>query len=170
MEPQEHHALDPHRLAQAVDRFIEARWRGEEQAASCFASWFEAHWTEGAPPEPNDPPDAASLLAGSGGGIRWYQRDDVIRGYVARQEVGCYLISRDDDVPPIPAPWDVFPNAAEAGEVQRHDVVMSGRVMAFRGDRRAATPQGTARETADATDAEDVVAAVRYLETVPAGW
>lgn len=165
MESLEQHGLDPRLLAQAVDHFIEARWRGEDRAASSFAAWFEAHWSEAAPPEPEDSPDAASVLAGSGGGIRWYLRDEAIRGYVARRESGCYLVPRDDVVPAIAAPWDTAEGAIGDSDRLLHQAAGPRDVVAF------PSPQRGGHKTApDAAEDPEVVSAVLYLETAPAGW
>jgi hypothetical protein len=165
MESPEHHALDPRVLAQAVDHFIEARWRGEDRAASSFAVWFEAHWSEAAPPEPEDPPDAASVLAGSGGGIRWYLRDEAIRGYVARRESGCYLVPRDDIMPAIAPPWDASADPEPGTDRLLRHTLEARDIVAFPSHRR-----GEHMTQPDAVDGPEVVASALYLETAPAAW
>jgi hypothetical protein len=102
-------ALNPEELARVYDRFVSARWRGEDEAADAFATWFEAHWTGQAPPEPDDPPQGASLLGGSGAGIRWYARNDVVLGYVTGRAGGCYRVDAGEEIPSLTAPWDAVP-------------------------------------------------------------
>ena len=165
MESPEDNTLDPRVLAQAVDHFIEARWRGEDREASSFAAWFEAHWSEAAPPEPEDPPDAASVLAGSGGGIRWYLRDEAIRGYVARRESGCYLVPRDDVVPAIVSPREASADPHMAADRLLRQAADPGTSTAFPSYRR-----GEHMTAPAAADSPEVVATVVYLETAPAGW
>jgi hypothetical protein len=104
--------LSPKLMAGVYDQFVAARWRGEDAAADSFAVWFEHHWTSEAPPEPDDPPEAASILGGAGSGIRWYGRDDVVLGYVAGLRDGCYAVSVADTVPSLRAPWERQPEPA----------------------------------------------------------
>jgi hypothetical protein len=100
--------LDPQQLALAYDRLIAARWRGDDAAADTCAKWFEAHWVFQAPPEPEDPPGAASVLGGSGHGIRWYARDRYILGYVTGRAGGCYRVAAQDAIPVVTAPWEIL--------------------------------------------------------------
>jgi hypothetical protein len=100
--------VDPEQLARAFDRVIAAHWRGQDDVAVSGAAWFEAHWTGQAPPEPSEPPSAASVLAGAGSGIRWYAQDHVVFGYVSGRSDGCYRVSGDDEVPVLAAPWEIL--------------------------------------------------------------
>ena len=68
-------------LAAGYDRYVSARWRGDD-GTDDFAAWLEAHWTREAPPEPSDPPCAVSILGGGQAGIRWYERAGAVLGYV----------------------------------------------------------------------------------------
>ena len=111
-QPQAAPRLSPKLMAGVYDQFVAARWRGEDETADSFAVWFEHHWTTEAPPEPDDPPEAASILGGAGWGIRWYGRDDVVLGYVADHRAGCYAVSVADTVPPLRAPWERQPEPA----------------------------------------------------------
>ena len=70
--------LSPQQLARAYDRFVSARWRGEDEAADPVALWFEAHWVSEPSPEPETPPASASVLGASGRGIHWYARGDQV--------------------------------------------------------------------------------------------
>jgi hypothetical protein len=97
--------LSPQALALAYDRFVSARWRGEDEVADAFAAWFEAHWTGQAPPEPDSPPAAASILGGAGTGIRWYALEDSVLGYVGESVAGCYRVSPHEIAPVLLDPW-----------------------------------------------------------------
>lgn len=99
---------DPQGLARAYDAFIAARYRGDDATADAGTTWFEAHWTGQAPPEPDDPPDAASVLGAAGRGIRWYARGGLVLGY-AGQAGGCYRVAPDEAVPAPRDPWDPAP-------------------------------------------------------------
>ena len=99
--------LTPRELALAYDRFVAARWRGEEGATEAFAVWLEAHWTGDAPPEPDDCPDAVSFLGGAGAGIRWYAAGGAVLGYVAGRQRGCYWVPLGAAPPPVRPPVDV---------------------------------------------------------------
>jgi hypothetical protein len=109
--------VDPEQLARTFDRVIAAHWRGQDDVAVSGAAWFEAHWTIQAPPEPSEPPSAASVLAGAGSGIRWYAQDHVVFGYVSSRRDGCYRVTSDDAVPVLVAPWEVVAaEQADSGE------------------------------------------------------
>jgi len=112
--------LSPKLMAGVYDQFVAARWRGEDETADSFAVWFERHWTAEAPPEPDDPPEAASILGGAGLGIRWYVRDDIVLGYVADQGNGCYAVAVADMVPSLRAPWERQPEPAVADDHVLH--------------------------------------------------
>ena len=107
--PQGKSAINPRKLAQDYDRFISARWRGEDETADSFASWIEAHWTGQAPLEPDDPPEGASILGNSGAGIRWYARGGYVFGYASPGSQGCYRIAATETAPSLTAPWDQEP-------------------------------------------------------------
>jgi hypothetical protein len=110
--------LAPHDLVLAYDRYAAALWRGEETSAKVFAVWLERHWTGQAPPEPEDAPDAASVLGAAGAGIRWYARGKGVLGYVTGR-AGCYQVTADDAVPVIAAPWESPGSAASAVSGER---------------------------------------------------
>jgi hypothetical protein len=84
--------LTPRDLAFAYDRWLAARWRGEDDEARPFGDWIESFWCAEAPSEPRTGPDAVSVLGGAGRGIRWYADGAVIRGYVVGRPRGCYLV------------------------------------------------------------------------------
>src|SRR4051794_6224146 len=100
--------VDPEQLARTFDRVIAAHWRGQDDVAVSGAAWCEAHWTLQAPPEPSEPPSAASVLAGAGSGIRWYAQDEAVLGYISGRTDGCYRVTSDDPVPVLAAPWEVL--------------------------------------------------------------
>jgi hypothetical protein len=126
MNTARHSAISPTEIALVYDRFVSARWRGEDEAADTFATWFEAHWTGQAPPEPDDPPQGASTLGGGGTGIRWYAQDDVVLGYVAGRADGCYRVAAGETVPRLTDPWDRPSRAAETDQLLRERVVGGG--------------------------------------------
>jgi hypothetical protein len=100
--------VSPRQIALTYDRVISAHWRGETDTASALDAWFEAHWSDQAPPEPEVPPEGTSVLGGSGAGIRWYARDDVVLGYVSRRSDGCYRVPLQESVPSLKASWDLL--------------------------------------------------------------
>jgi hypothetical protein len=100
--------VSPRQIALTYDRVISAHWRGETDTASALDAWFEAHWSDQAPPEPEVPPEGTSVLGDSGAGIRWYARDDVVLGYVSRRPVGCYRVLKQESVPSLRASWDLL--------------------------------------------------------------
>ncbi len=100
-------AISPQELARDYDRFISARWRGEDETADTFASWIEAHWTGQAPLEPEDPPEGASILGNAGAGIRWYARGGYVFGYASPGSQGCYRIAATETAPVLTEPWDL---------------------------------------------------------------
>lgn len=104
--PQGRSTISPQELARVYDRFISARWRGEDETADTFATWIEAHWTGQAPREPDGPPEGASVLGNAGAGIRWYARGGFVFGYASPRSQGCYRIATTETVPPLIAPWD----------------------------------------------------------------
>ena len=100
--------VSPRELALAYDRVVSAHWRGETEEATAVGTWFEAHWSDQAPPEPDDPPEGTSVLGDSGSGIRWYVRDEAVVGYVSRRPDGCYRVARREVMPPLMASWDIL--------------------------------------------------------------
>jgi hypothetical protein len=100
--------VSPRQIALTYDRVISAHWRGETDTASVLDAWFEAHWSDQAPPEPEVPPEGTSVLGDSGAGIRWYVRDNVVLGYVSRRPDGCYRVPIQESVPSFHASWDLL--------------------------------------------------------------
>jgi len=98
--------VSPRQIALTYDRVVSAHWRGETDTASALDSWFEAHWSDQAPPEPEAPPEGTSVLGDSGAGIRWYARDDMVLGYVTRRPDCCYRVPLREALPPLRASWD----------------------------------------------------------------
>jgi hypothetical protein len=100
--------VSPRQLALTYDRVVSAHWRGETDTATALDAWFEAHWSEQAPPEPDAPPEGTSVLGDSGAGIRWYARDEAVLGYVSRRPDGCYRVRMREAVPTFNASWDIL--------------------------------------------------------------
>jgi hypothetical protein len=100
--------VSPKQIALTYDRVISAHWRGETDTATALDAWFEAHWSDQAPPEPDAPPEGTSVLGGSGAGIRWYARDEVVLGYVSRRPNGCYRVPMREAVPALKDSWDIL--------------------------------------------------------------
>jgi hypothetical protein len=98
----------PRQIALTYDRVVSAHWRGETDTASALDAWFEAHWSNQAPPEPEAPPEGTSVLGDSGAGIRWYVCDDVVLGFVTRRPDGCYRVPVREAVPSLTASWDLL--------------------------------------------------------------
>lgn len=100
--------VSPRQIALTYDRVVSAHWRGETDTASALDAWFEAHWSEQAPPEPEAPPEGTSVLGDSGAGIRWYVCDDVVLGYASRRRDGCYRVPMREAVPSLKDSWDLL--------------------------------------------------------------
>jgi hypothetical protein len=100
--------VSPRQIALTYDRVVSAHWRGETDTASALDAWFEAHWSDQPPPEPEAPPEGTSVLGDSGAGIRWYVCDDVVLGYVSRRPDGCYRVPLQESVPSFRASWDLL--------------------------------------------------------------
>jgi len=98
----------PRQIALTYDRVVSAHWRGETDTASALDAWFETHWSNQAPPEPEAPPEGTSVLGDSGAGIRWYVCDDVVLGFVSRRPEGCYRVPMREAVPSLKASWDLL--------------------------------------------------------------
>jgi hypothetical protein len=113
-------SIGPQHLAQAYDAFIAARWRGDDACADAGTAWFEAHWSGQAPPEPEDPPEAASVLGAAGHGIRWYARGGLVLGYAGGQASGCYRIAEDEALPAAALPWRSPLNDPPRDQVLNH--------------------------------------------------
>src|SRR5215204_3894461 len=62
--------VSPRQIALTYDCVVSAHWRGETDTASALDAWFQAHWSDQAPPEPEAPPEGTSVLGDSGAGIR----------------------------------------------------------------------------------------------------
>jgi hypothetical protein len=112
--------VSPKELALTYDRVISAHWRGETDAAITFGTWFEAHWSNQAPPEPKDPPEGTSILAGAGSGIRWYARGGYVFGYASPGNLGCYRIATTETVPVLITPWDRAPRQPTPTDLLLH--------------------------------------------------
>jgi len=100
--------VSPRQIALTYDRVVSAHWRGETDTATTLDVWFEAHWSDQAPPEPDAPPEGTSVLGDSGAGIRWYARDEVVLGYVSRRPHGCYRVPMREAVPALKDSWDIL--------------------------------------------------------------
>jgi hypothetical protein len=100
--------VSPRQIALTYDRVVSAHWRGETDIATAFDEWFEAHWSDQAPPEPDAPPEGTSVLGDSGAGIRWYARDATVLGYVSRRPDGCYRVPMREALPALMASWDIL--------------------------------------------------------------
>jgi hypothetical protein len=100
--------ISPRQIALTYDRVVSAHWRGETDTASALDAWFEAHWSDQPPPEPEAPPEGSSVLGDSGAGIRWYVCDDVVLGYVSRRRDGCYRVPMREAMPSLKDSWDLL--------------------------------------------------------------
>jgi hypothetical protein len=99
--------VSPRQIALTYDRVVSAHWRGETDTAIAFDEWFEAHWSDQAPPEPDAPPEGTSVLGDSGAGIRWYTLDEAVLGYASRRP-GCYRVPMRETLPALMASWDIL--------------------------------------------------------------
>jgi hypothetical protein len=80
------------KLARLYDQYVAAIRQGDAEIADAFADWLGAFWDDG-PAEPAVEPSAISLLGGIGRGVRWYETEDLVVGYVRGwKRRGCYLV------------------------------------------------------------------------------
>ena len=164
--------VNPRDLALAYDRVVSAHWRGETEAATAVGTWFEAHWSNQAPPEPEDPPEGTSILGGAGSGIRWYTRDEAVLGYVSRRDDGCYRVRTTEAMPSLMASWDVLELEAtrqpDTDHLLRHTGASSDTALSTRDERQPAARPGSRQEDLPGTRQEpprtEVIVAVRVLE------
>ncbi|MBW3632558.1 MAG: hypothetical protein KY456_05980 [Chloroflexi bacterium] len=150
--------VNPRDLALAYDRVVSAHWRGETEAATAVGTWFESHWSDQAPPEPDEPPESTSILGGAGSGIRWYTRDEAVLGYVSRRDDGCYRVRTTEAMPSLIASWDVLEREAtrqpDTDYLLRHTGAGSDTALSTRGERQSAARRGSVQE--DVSDRRDV--------------
>lgn len=133
--------VNPKELALTYDRIISAHWRGETDAVVTFGTWFEAHWSNQAPPEPDDPPEGTSILAGAGSGIRWYARGGYVFGYASPGNQGCYRIATTEAVPVLTTPWDLAPQHQTPTDLLIHQThVLAPGVLPADSERHFAAP------------------------------
>jgi hypothetical protein len=92
--------LDAEDLARRYDEHLAAVWRGEAALDNPFARWLDSCWAVLAQPEPSRAPDATSVLGAGGAGIRWYEIDDIVVGFIGERTDGCYRIPVTSTPPP----------------------------------------------------------------------
>jgi hypothetical protein len=169
--------VSPRQIALTYDCVVSAHWRGETDTASALDAWFQAHWSDHAPPEPEAPPEGTSVLGDSGAGIRWYARDDVILGYVSRRSDGCYRVPVREPVPSLKASWDILELEAvrqpDTDNLSHH----TGRkpLPASLDHRAVSEPHAAEQQVTDSkgrlareSGGTDMVVAVHVLETTTA--
>jgi hypothetical protein len=74
-------------IAERASTALARHW----QDASPSGNWFDAYWSAAATPEPDEPPQAVTLL-GNLPAIRWYRRGDSLIGYAHGRHDGCYVV------------------------------------------------------------------------------
>ena len=80
------------KLALLYDQYVAAVRAGDQEIVDAFADWLGDFWDAG-PPEPTVEPSAISLLGGVGRGVRWYETEDAVLGYVRGwRRRGCYRV------------------------------------------------------------------------------
>lgn len=80
------------KLALLYDQYVAAARRGDQEIVDAFAGWLGGFWDAG-PAEPATDPAAISLLGGVGRGVRWYETEDAVFGYVRGwRRRGCYRV------------------------------------------------------------------------------
>ena len=158
-----HDSVSPKQLALTYDRVISAHWRGETGAVTAFGTWFESHWSDQAPPEPDEPPEGTSILGGAGSGIRWYARDELVLGYVSRRPSGCYRVQVSEAVPSLEASADPVARRVDADHVLHHASAGPVKVPATSGQREPPTSQSSRQDAV--SDEPDLRAPVRPEST-----
>jgi hypothetical protein len=81
-------------LAAIYDEHLTQIWRNGSGHPALDRGWLEQWWTADCPKEPNSPPDATSILAAGGAGIRWRETDTELLGYVPSRIGGCYRVPK----------------------------------------------------------------------------
>ena len=143
--------VSPRDLALAYDRVVSAHWRGETEAATAIGTWFESHWSDHAPPEPDAPPEGTSVLGGGGSGIRWYTCDEAVLGYVARRDDGCYRVRTTEALPSFMASWDILELEATRQPDADHLLQQTGASPATAHSKRAERQPAARRQRAQDT-------------------
>jgi hypothetical protein len=163
--------VSPRQLALTYDRVVSAHWRGETDTAIAFDAWFEAHWSDQAPPEPDAPPEGTSVLGDSGAGIRWYARDATVLGYVSRRPGGCYRVPMREALPALMASWDILELEAARQPDSDHLLRHTSRApLPATPDQRAAEPrtQGGGRSANQEPAGSEMLVAVHVLDPTAA--
>jgi hypothetical protein len=163
--------VSPRQIALTYDRVISAHWRGETDTATAFDEWFEAHWSDQAPPEPDAPPEGTSVLGGSGAGIRWYARDETVLGYVSRRSDGCYRVPMREALPALLASWDILEFEAtrlpDSDQLLRHQSDTS-LLSAIGPDGTAQQVQDSAGSATQEPSVSEMLVAVHIFDATPA--
>jgi len=80
------------KLARLYDQYVAAVREGNGEVADAFAAWLGQFWDAG-PAEPRAASSAISLLGGIGRGVRWYETETTVIGYVRGwTHRGCYQV------------------------------------------------------------------------------
>jgi hypothetical protein len=164
--------VSPRQVALTYDRVVSAHWRGETDTATAFDEWFEAHWSDQAPPEPDAPPEGTSVLGGSGAGIRWYARDEAVLGYVSSRPDGCYRVPMREALPALMASWDILEleAARQPGTDQLLDQQTGTSPLSAIGpDATAQRAQDSEGSATQEPAVPEMLVAVHILETSAAG-
>jgi hypothetical protein len=169
--------VSPRQIALTYDRVVSAHWRGETDTATAFDAWFEAHWSDQAPPEPDAPPEGTSVLGDSGAGIRWYARDATVLGYLSRRPGGCYRVAMREALPALMASWDILELEATRQPDTDHLLRHTGTSpLPASPDHRARSEPGAAEQQAQNSEGRpdpestvsEMLVAVHVLETTAA--
>jgi hypothetical protein len=86
-------------LARRHDQAVTALWRGDPAPARTLTTWLAGFWHEDASSEPASQPAALSILGGGGAGIRWYDGDSTLLGYVRGVADRCYRVPTTAQLP-----------------------------------------------------------------------
>jgi hypothetical protein len=78
-------------LAALYDRSMSALQGANGDGVATFLEWLVEFWDQ-EPAEPAAPPAAVSLSTPAGDGVRWYEAEGLILGYISAGPAGCYRI------------------------------------------------------------------------------
>jgi hypothetical protein len=91
--------ITAHELARRHDEAVAALWRGDPAPVRTLTTWLAEFRQTAAPDEPAGQPTATSVLGGGGAGIRWYDGENAVVGYVRGASGRYYRVPTSERLP-----------------------------------------------------------------------